>query len=317
MTLTSISEPVNEPRNELLAAALTAADRGWRVFPLAPGAKTPAVRAWEARATTDRGRIERCWNSGAFNVGLACGPSGLVVVDCDEPKPGETAPPPFDQYGAACGLDVLAVLADQAGAPRTLGTHIVLTPSGGYHLYYTGPAGPGAAELRNTAGRLGWRIDTRAHGGYVVAAGSILGPTVGGYRYRTLDGSDPVPLPRWLTEPLTPAPEPPRQSAWVELPAGRRSAYLTAALNAEISHVTGAPDGQRNNALFIAANNLGQLVAGGSLSAEDVTAVLTHAALSTGLDLDEIGPTIASGLRGGAKKPRRLNDRTDSDGAAA
>lgn len=71
----------------------------------------------------------------------------------------------------------------------------MITPSGGAHLYYRAPEG---AELRNTCGRLGWRIDTRAHGGYVLAAGSRLsGPA--GARYEVLRDQAPAPL-RCLTE---------------------------------------------------------------------------------------------------------------------
>lgn len=41
-------------------------------------------------------------------------------------------------------------------------TYTVATPSGGTHLYFRQPSG---AELRNTPATLGWRIDTRGHGG--------------------------------------------------------------------------------------------------------------------------------------------------------
>ena len=51
-------------------------------------------------------------------------------------------------------------------------TCTVATPSGGLHLYYRAPAED--ERLRNTAGTLGWKVDTRAHGGYVVAPGSVV-----------------------------------------------------------------------------------------------------------------------------------------------
>jgi Bifunctional DNA primase/polymerase, N-terminal len=59
--------------------------------------------------------------------------------------------------------------------------------------------------LRNTAGQLRWLIDTRAHGGYVVGAGS----TAAGRPYTVLDDTDVAELPAWLTERLTPKPLPP------------------------------------------------------------------------------------------------------------
>lgn len=74
-----------------LTAALDAASRDWRVFPLIPGDKRPAISEWETRATTDPDRITRAWSVAAYNVGIATGPSGLIVIDLDKPKhPGDT-----------------------------------------------------------------------------------------------------------------------------------------------------------------------------------------------------------------------------------
>lgn len=149
-----------------LRAALVAAGRGWSVFPLVPGEKTPAVRGWEQRATTDRRQIYRWWAGGAgFNVGIACGPSGLVVVDLDDRGEDE---PPEAFVGARGGQDVFATLATAADAPVPIDTYTVATPSGG-HLYFRAP---GEHVLRDSAGALGWRVDTRATGGYVVGAGT-------------------------------------------------------------------------------------------------------------------------------------------------
>src|SRR5258706_240076 len=58
------------------------ASRGWHVFPCRPGNKRPAVDRWEERACADPQRVAPHWPAGA-NIGLACGPSGLVVVDLD------------------------------------------------------------------------------------------------------------------------------------------------------------------------------------------------------------------------------------------
>ncbi|MDI1466450.1 bifunctional DNA primase/polymerase, partial [Catellatospora sp. KI3] len=103
-----------------------------------------------------------------YNIGLACGPSGLAVVDLDVLKPGRELHDPWADY--THGADVLDTLMDQAGAVMAR-TRTVTTPSGGLHLYYRHPSGP---QLRNTAGRLGPLVDSRAHGGYVVAAGSVI-----------------------------------------------------------------------------------------------------------------------------------------------
>jgi hypothetical protein len=45
--------------NQLLGAALDAAERGWHVFPLVRAGKTPVVRNWEQRATTEKRQIYR------------------------------------------------------------------------------------------------------------------------------------------------------------------------------------------------------------------------------------------------------------------
>lgn len=59
---------------DLLTSALAAAERGWHVFPLLPDSKRPAIAGWEQRATTDPIRIRLCWDSGPFNIAIACGP---------------------------------------------------------------------------------------------------------------------------------------------------------------------------------------------------------------------------------------------------
>ncbi|GAA3388099.1 hypothetical protein GCM10020369_32960 [Cryptosporangium minutisporangium] len=294
--------PVNTSQNALLDAALSAAGRGWHVFPLRPGQKRPAITDWENRATTDPDRIRRCWSTGAFNVGIATGPSGLVVVDLDTPKDGADAPEEWRLPGIRSGQDVLAVLADQASSDLPLDTYTVATPSGGLHLYYAHPDGP---ELRNTAGRLGWLIDTRAHGGYVVAAGSL----VDGHAYTATYDAPPAPLPPWLALPLTPtAPSPVRPSrAWAELlaTAKRRNAYAAAALTGERDRVLNATS-NRNDALNTAAYSLGRLVGSGALDRDLVVTVLTDAGLAAGLEPGETSRAVRSGLDAGSRNPREV-----------
>ncbi|WP_020387851.1 bifunctional DNA primase/polymerase [Kribbella catacumbae] len=291
--------------NDLLNAAHTAAERGWHVFPLIPDDKRPAVEDWENRATLDPARIDKCWSAGPYGVGIACGPSRLVVVDLDQPKPRQTPPEAWQRPGITCGADVLADRAESAGQAYPWNTHTVVTGRGGEHLYFSAPTG---TELRNTQARLGWLIDTRAAGGYVVGAGSLAA----GRRYRTAHSISPSPLPQWLTDALKPAPM--AQAAPIQLDAARRSTYLTAALRAECDHVVNAPAGQHNIALFIAAQNLGRLVAGGALAEADVYAALLTAEHQLAATCSANPPhterqahkTIASGLRAGAKRPRTV-----------
>jgi hypothetical protein len=85
----------------------------------------------------------------------------------------------------------------------------------------------------------------------------------------------------------------------------RLPAYLRAAVAGEVVRLTAATEGSRNHTLFVAACALGQLVAGGALSAELVTAELHQAAAAVGLQPAETVATIGSGLPAGARTPRR------------
>ncbi|WP_406400690.1 bifunctional DNA primase/polymerase [Streptomyces sp. NBC_00879] len=292
-------------RSALHQAAQDAAARGWHVFPLIPGDKRPAVRDWAERATTDTERIARCWAHAPYNIGIATGPSGLVVVDLDLPKhPDDTPPADWAAHGVANGADVLKVLCDLHGQPYPSTTYTVATWSGGTHLYFAAPEGE---ELRNTTGDsskgLGWKVDTRAVGGLVVAAGS----TFRGCPYTVVEGAPVQPLPGWLLELLRPAPLPPQKPITVALTArDRRTAFLRSAVNGELKRVTSSGDDQHNNALYIASVALGQLVAGGELTEADVTGWLLTAALQVGQGEREARRTIASGLRAGVRRPRTV-----------
>jgi hypothetical protein len=284
---------------EILRAALSHAARGWRVFPLRVGDKRPAIRNWESRATTDPARIRRAWARAPFGIGIACGPSGLVVVDLDGPKPDTVRPPEWDRPGIRDGADVLAVLAEQHTAEVPVETYSVQTASGGEHLYFSAPAG---SRIRNSAGRLGWLIDVRAAGGYVVAAGSV----VRGRRYRAAEA--PVAaLPGWIADLLEEPRLPRADFAPLLEVVGRRSAYVAAALRAELGNVLAARpgSGQRNDTLNRAAFALGQLVGAGLLPDGLATAALAEASAAIGLPAGEAHATIRSGLTAGARTPRR------------
>ncbi|MFJ2392629.1 bifunctional DNA primase/polymerase [Streptomyces sp. NPDC087843] len=279
----------------LLNAALSAAARGWHVFPLRPATKRPALHGeafcprtgacqaghlkWEQRATTDPDRIRATWSHGPFNVGIATGPSGLLVVDLDVPKDNSDADAPDGAatFGALCERTDHTV-------PDTYRTR---TASGGGHLYFTASAG---VRLSNTAGTIAPLVDTRAWGGYVVAAGSITptGP------YEAL--SDPVaaPVPPWLLSILKPAPRA------VQAPSvateGQSSRYADVALANETRNVAGAQHGSREARLFRAARALGRFVAWGDLPRNVVEQALQGAGEATGLSASECRSTLRSAL---------------------
>ncbi|MFD3894755.1 bifunctional DNA primase/polymerase [Streptomyces cellulosae] len=284
-----------DTRLALLRAALDAAERGWHVFPLRPGTKRPALHGektctrtgpcagghlkWEQRATTDPGRIRAAWSRAPFNVGIATGPSGLVVVDLDTPEHKGSSDAP-------CGAATFAALCERAGHAVPT-TYRVRTASGGTHLYFTAPAG---VQLPNTAGTVAESVDTRASGGYVVAAGSI----VPAGRYEALSAAVAAPLPGWLLAILRPAPV--RSAGPLRLPAVDGSRAAVAALEAECATVAAAPEGLRNTTLNRSAFKVGRFVAWGDLPRHVAEEAFQAVGEAAGLTTAECRTTIRSAL---------------------
>ena len=171
--------------NPFRAAALYYASIGWWVFPIAPGSKIPLAGTRGCLdATTDRAKIRAWWQqTPSANVGIACGPSGLCVVDTDPRHGGD------ESWFA---LTVENVVPD---------SWTVLTPTGGQHLYFT----RGETLACNTASVLGAGVDTRGLGGYVVAPPSVR--PEGGYVWEASsgprDGTAIAPLPAWVASALS------------------------------------------------------------------------------------------------------------------
>jgi hypothetical protein len=312
----------------LLDAALWCAARGWPVFPLRPGDKRPAFpdhdaahctgrdprcrgghTGWEPRATTGPDRIRRAWAHAPYNIGIAAGPAGLLVIDLDKPKPGETPPPQWAQPGITDGADVLAALCERHRQPFPSGTFMARTRRGGLHLYFTAPPG---TRLGNTSGRtprgLGWLIDTRGHGGCVVAPGSFVDLPDGAGRYEVVHDRTPAPLPDWLAALLSPAP---RESPPVECPppartAGSLPAYADAALAGEVKRVLSSPDHGHNWALNKAAFSLGRRIAAGVLDRDLAEHALQAAgeAAHTNETPGRIAAVIRAGIDAGISKSR-------------
>ena len=142
--------------------------------------KHPATR-WRREATNDPDVVRRWFSAGPRNVGVACGPSGLLVID--EDRPGALA-----DYAAEIGQAI----------PPTL----TVTTGRGQHYYFRAPEG---VTLGNAVGDLRGRgIDVRGDGGYVVGPGSLHET---GVLYLPVDPDAPIlPAPAWLVEALTPKP---------------------------------------------------------------------------------------------------------------
>ncbi len=150
----------------------------WDVFPLAPGKKTPITENGFKDATSDVTTALARFNHGRLNIGIATGPSKLVVVDGD----GEA------------GNAWLANAHDTYGIPPTF---TVRTRAGGFHYYFKAPEG---IKIKCSAGRIAPGIDIRAEGGYVVGPTSWVDADKKGPAgwYRVIDDSPVAPLPEWL-----------------------------------------------------------------------------------------------------------------------
>jgi hypothetical protein len=250
-----------------------------------PG-KHPCLAGWPRAASTTPAEVRRWWQRWPqANVGLITG-ARFDVLDLDGPAGVEA-------LGASLGH----------GHPAEHPGPLVRTGGGGWHLLYA-PTGVG-----NRVGLLPG-VDWRGHGGLIVAPPSVHA-SGRAYRWvRPLSGGLPA-VPDRLRARLAP-PRAERTSTTPPPPAAtdRASAYARAALDRETAAVRAAAPGTCNHTLNRAAFNLGQLVAAGLLDAEQVAAVLLEAALAapaTGhADRErKARQTITSGLRAGARTPRR------------
>ncbi|MFK4100886.1 bifunctional DNA primase/polymerase [Streptomyces sp. NPDC019531] len=282
----------------LLAAALLCGERGWPVLPVVPGAKRPAGhperscprtgrcagghRTPEQRATTDPELIQAAWAHRPYNVGIATGPAGLVVVDLDVCKPEEPE-------GAPDGATSFKALCERAGQPYPL-TYQARTPSGGAHLYFTTPPG---ARLKCSVNRLGAHIDTRAWGGYVLAAGS----TTDQGAYEVTEAAPVMRLPAWLADLLDKPTEPTAPATLAPVRDGTKAART--ALERECAVIRAAREGGpngRNNTLHRSACKVARFVAWGHISRQLVEEAIQAAGESTGLSAAECRTTIRSAM---------------------
>lgn len=151
---------------DFLAAALAMARRGFRVFPLRPFGKKPAIAAFQFVATTDEATLRAWWTDvlrpedglamcplvdgqRQCNIGILT--TDMVVADIDVKDIGHAA---IDAY-LASGAD--------------FDTFVVATPTGGLHSYFDGPDSKLAVQVLHG-------VDIRSHNGYVVGPGSYVDP---------------------------------------------------------------------------------------------------------------------------------------------
>lgn len=270
-----------------LAHALSAAEHGLPVIPLS-ATKLPALRSphhGEALpsdcrgacglpghgvhdATTDPSAVRALFAAApwATGYGIACGraPHHLIGVDLDIDTNGRT--------DSVAALQQLA-LRHLFTLPPTV---TVLTPSGGRHIWLSGPPD---VSVPNSAGRLAPGIDIRGTGGYLVGPGSVTAHGT----YRLVPGTGtlpPAPCPSALLHLLTPPARPRHHHGHPDQGRGL------------VQFVLAADEGQRNTRLFWAACRAYEHGFGDALAD-----ALTRAAVRTGLPAHEARATIASAAR--------------------
>jgi hypothetical protein len=285
-----------------LVAARRHAARGWRPFPVAYAEKYPVVGIkWGTVTASKPTEKTLSWWFGRepVNIGLSAKWSGLTFLD--------------DDTGTADGMEKLC----EAYSQPVPATYRVRT-SKGWHWYFATPPG---VEVRN-AGKGSYLkdefgFDVRGNcggqervGGYVVAAGSVH---ESGFVYAAEDpDAEVAELPTWLLEILEvnaptdkgpsealPAGEPDPDRPFTEEQA--RTYVQDKALN-RLREAGAMGEGGRNNALNAAAMLVGHFVPA-FWEEESVTEALAEVAEEIGLDPQEIGPTIRSGLRAGMASP--------------
>ena len=164
--------------NDPHQAALDYAHKGWRVLPILPAQKRPAINQWQHHATTNTTTIDQWWQGQhkACGVGIATGhQSGIWVLDIDD-------------------RDALHDLEQQHGElPPTLTS---ITGSGGEHQIYLWP--DDGRTINNSASGFIQGIDVRGEGGQIVAPPTIH-PNMQPYEWDE-QCTDIAAAPEWLLE---------------------------------------------------------------------------------------------------------------------
>lgn len=269
---------------------------------------------------------------------MSTGAAGLVVIDIDCHTRG-----PVDAARVLPGIDVpdhaarrvrtgldnwelLARLTGGSDAVTAAKTLTVATPSGGRHLWFTAPRGTRWASSAggDHGGRaLGWQLDVRAEGGYIVAPGTVTQAGV----YKAMgDVRSPARLPGWLAGALertghlvrpvqrprvAAVPNLARQVAAPQTQSTWASAVTTTALM-QVAECGRLSEGSGwSTKLNKAAFTLGGLIASGLIASDaEVRRALVDAALQArpqrGREANRI---IEAGLTAGLRRP--LNPTKD------
>lgn len=280
----------------MLTAAIAAQRRGFHIFPVARNAKIPhpAAGQWGLTATNDLVQIINFWTSvdPHANIGVACKPSQLLVVDLDQAKADWNLQKTGWAYmHAVCGprvsgeelFDEMRFAAD-GSVPAT---YEVRTRSGGLHLYFRWPTHwPRISQASPVKGIVDVRGNGGEFGGYVLGEGSEVDGGV--YRQDHADARNIVLPPEWIRALVAERPQAPKihRVKGLMQPAAISWSGL-------VDSVVNAGEGNRNNALLWAA----RAMYSDRATLEEAKEVLHPAALQAGLGEFEILRTIESAYR--------------------
>jgi len=300
----------------LLGAALGYAAGGWKVFPLlAEDGKRPLPNCPLCKkqpdghllrkphrpencpcipqgktchgayaATSDPELIHRWWDR-PYGIAVACGPSNLIVLDCDDhggtPPPEPVKARPGSMFlTPRTGMDVMAMLAHANGHDDLFSsTAVTITPGGGRQLLFTAPDAMDFQQDSN--GKVAWQVDVKS--GLIQ---TTLAPTRrpdGVYRWAE-PGAPVAPLPDWIRAllvdsrlhiPTEEARKPVRGEGGTAKVFDR--ATVNKVFSRQLEHVRACPGGvswQLGKSAFV----LGKLVARNAASYDDAVRMLFEAA---------------------------------------
>lgn len=187
------------------------ATKGWFVFPLIPKGKVPPLGSNGFKgAINDPEVVKRWWEDNPdANIGLACGPSGIVAIDLDIEEDG---PEYWAELVSRLGLNDNTVTC--------------LTGGWGLHLYYRMPQD---IKIPSSIRKLGPGIDVKAEGGYVILPPSIH-PNGNRYEWEVNHHPDNcaiLPLPQAIIKLLEDKKQHPvLPTAGEKIAEGKRNDYL-------------------------------------------------------------------------------------------
>lgn len=252
------------------------------MFPLLPESKKPAVKWTQYCDEAPTSEELLAWDASDCNVGIACGPSNILVLDGDSD-------------------DALAYIAS-LNLPDTP----TVKTARGKHFYFGMPDTP----VGNAVKVGGRKMDLRGHGGYVVAPPSIH-ETGAVYEWEIHPSTVPfADFPMELLDLKKDRTPKPRATASSVAAANLGSIaeegpqrYVDEELHIACAELTVTESGSRNDTLFKVAVRMARHVAGAGVDWACYTDALTDAAMEAGLEPEETANTLASAWNAGSAEP--------------